>query len=103
MLECICIHLLYAQHLQALKLQGKRGKTIDGYSRAMRRIAGYFNRCPNILTAADLKTYFAWMVENYSWSSVKVDLGGCGFLSTHPRPTIGLIDHRKATQLLFVA
>ena len=36
--------LLYAQHLQALKLQGKRGKTIDGYSRAVRRIAGYFNR-----------------------------------------------------------
>ena len=66
--------LLYAQHLQALKLQGKRGKTIDGYSRAVRRIAGYFNRCPDNLTAADLKTYFTWMVENYSWSSVKVDL-----------------------------
>ena len=47
--------LLYAQHLQALKLQGKRGKTIDGYSRAVRRIAGYFNRCPDSLTAADLK------------------------------------------------
>ena len=31
--------LLHAQHLQALKLQGKRGKTIDGYSRAVRRIA----------------------------------------------------------------
>ena len=71
--------LLYAQHLQALKLQGKRGKTIDGYSRAVRRIAGYFNRCPDNLTAADLKTYFAWMVENYSWSSVKVDLWGLSF------------------------
>ena len=33
MLERISSHLLYAQHLQALKLQGKRGKTIDGYSR----------------------------------------------------------------------
>jgi hypothetical protein len=42
----------------------------------VRRIAGYFNRCPDNLTAADLKTYFAWMVENYSWSSVKVDLWG---------------------------
>ena len=33
MLERISSHLLYAQRLQALKLQGKRGKTIDGYSR----------------------------------------------------------------------
>ena len=41
--------LLYAQHLQALKLQGKQGKTIDGYSSAVRRIAGYFNRCPDNL------------------------------------------------------
>ena len=72
---------LYAQHLQALKLQGKRGKTIDGYARAVRRIAGYFNRCPDNLTAADLKTYFAWMVENYSWSSVKLICGGCRFSS----------------------
>jgi integrase/recombinase XerD len=70
---------LYAQHLQALKLQGKRSKTIDGYSRAVRRIAGYFNRCPDNLTVADLKTYFSWMVENYSWSSVKVDLWGLSF------------------------
>lgn len=67
---------LYAQHLQALTLQSKRGKTIDGYARAVRRIAGFFNRCPDNLTVADLKTYFAWMVENYSWSSVKVDLWG---------------------------
>ena len=33
---------LYAKHLQALKLQGKRSKTIDGYARAVRRIAGFF-------------------------------------------------------------
>jgi len=70
---------LYAQHLQALTLQGKRGKTIDGYARAVCRIAGFFNRCPDNLTAADLKTYFTWMVENYSWSSVKVDLWGLSF------------------------
>lgn len=35
---------LYAQHLQAHKLQGKREKPIDGYARAVRRIAGFFNR-----------------------------------------------------------
>ena len=38
---------LYARHLQVLKLQGKRGKTIDGYARAVRRIAGHFDRCPD--------------------------------------------------------
>ena len=70
---------LYAHHVQALKLQCKRGKTIDGYSRDVRRITGYFNRCPDNLTAADLKTSFTWMVENYSWSSVKVNLWGLSF------------------------
>ena len=75
--------LFYAQNLQALKLQVKRGKTIDGYSRAVRRIAGHFNRCPDNPTAADLKTYFVWMVENYSWSSVKVDLWGLSLFFRH--------------------
>jgi site-specific recombinase XerD len=70
---------LYAQQLQALKLQGKRSKTIDGYARAVRRIASFFDRCPDNLTVADLKAYLAWMVENYSWSSVNVDLWGLSF------------------------
>lgn len=42
----------------------------------MRRLAGLFNPCPDNLRATDLKTYFAWIVEDYSWSSVKVDLWG---------------------------
>lgn len=70
---------LYAKHLQALKLQGKRAKTIDGYARALRRVAGFFDRCPDNLTTEELKTYFGWMVENYSWSSVKIDLWGLSF------------------------
>jgi site-specific recombinase XerD len=74
---------LYSKHLQALKLQGKREKTIDGYARALRRIAGYFDCCPDSLEPDQLKTYFAWMVENYSWSSVKVDLWGLSFFYHH--------------------
>ena len=74
---------LYARHLQALKLQGKRSKTIDGYARGVRRIAGFFNRCPDNLSVTELKTYFALMVENYSWSSVKVDLWGLSFFYRH--------------------
>ena len=74
---------LYSKHLQALKLQGKREKTIDGYARALRRITGYFDCCPDSLEPDQLKTYFAWMVENYSWSSVKVDLWGLSFFYRH--------------------
>ena len=35
--------LLYEQHLTNLTLQGKRPATIDAYSRAVRRIAAYFD------------------------------------------------------------
>ncbi len=74
---------LYGEHLQALKLQGKRGKTIDGYARAVRRIAGYFDRCPDDLSIDELKGYFSAMVEIYSWSSLKVDLWGLVFFYRH--------------------
>ena len=63
---------LYQRHLQALTLQGKRPRTIDAYSRAVRRVAGYFDRCPDQLTPDDLKIYFADLVKSHSWSTVKV-------------------------------
>ena len=69
---------LYGQHLQALKLQGKRGKTVDCYARSVRRIAGFFDRCPDDHSPEELKAYFAWMLESYSWSSIKVDLWEIG-------------------------
>jgi integrase len=94
---------LYAKHLLALKLQGKRSKTIDGYARAVRRIAGFFNRCPDNLSATELKTYFAWMVENYSWSSVKVDLWGLCFFYQHvlgqPMDWVDIIKPPKSRSL----
>jgi integrase/recombinase XerD len=57
---------LYSKHLQALKLQGKREKKLDGYARALRRIAVYLDCCPDSLNPEQLKSYFAWMVESYS-------------------------------------
>ena len=94
---------LYAKHLQALKLQGKRSKTIDGYARAVRRISGFFNCCPDNLSATDLKTYFAWMVESYSWSSVKVDLWGLSFFYRHvlgqPMDWVDIIKPPKSRSL----
>jgi site-specific recombinase XerD len=74
---------LYQRHLQALKLQGKRPKTIDAYSRAVRRLAGYFDRCPDLLTQEELKTYFADLVKSHSWSTVKVDRIGLQFFWDH--------------------
>jgi hypothetical protein len=38
---------LYAAMLRALKLQGMAAKTIDAYSRAIRRSANFFDRCPD--------------------------------------------------------
>lgn len=74
---------LYAEHLQALRLQGKRGKTVDCYARAVRRIAGYFDRCPDDLSVNEHKGYFSALLENYSWSSLKVDLWGLVFFYRH--------------------
>jgi len=40
----------YQRHLRLLKLQGKSQKTIDAYSRAVRRISEHFDCCPDQLT-----------------------------------------------------
>ena len=70
---------LYHQHLTNLTLQGKRSSTIDAYSRAVRRITAYFERCPDTLTAQDLKQYFHALIQTHSWSTVKLDRNGLQF------------------------
>ena len=70
---------LYAQHLTALKLQGKAPKTIEGYSRAVRRLRAHFDRCPDKLGRRDFKAYFSGLVDSHSWSTVKIDLCGIKF------------------------
>jgi len=74
---------LYEQMQQALLLQGKRPKTIDAYSRAVRRVADYVDRCPDNLTADELKGYFASLVASHSWSTVKLDRNGIQFFYRH--------------------
>lgn len=64
---------LYDRHQKTLKLQGKAPKTIDAYSRAVRRVRDYFDCCPDKLKPKDLETYFADLVESHSWSTVKID------------------------------
>lgn len=74
---------LYDTLLRALKLQGMSGKTLDAYSRAIRRSAEFFDRCPDDLTAEDLRTYFAKLLETHSWSTLKLDRCGLQFFYRH--------------------
>ncbi|MBA7556200.1 Tyrosine recombinase XerC [subsurface metagenome] len=70
---------LYQRHLRLLKLQGKSKKTIDAYSRAVRRVSEHFDCCPDQLTQEQLEIYFAKLVDTHSWSTVKVDRNGLQF------------------------
>ncbi len=70
---------VYKQHLTNLTLQGKRPATIDGYSRAVRRIAAHFDRCPDNLCQQEMKQYFETLIASHSWSTVKIDRNGLQF------------------------
>ncbi len=72
-------NFLYEQHLTNLKLQGKRPATIDAYSRAVLRITAHFDRVPDTLTTADLKQFFAALIQTHSWSTIKLDRNGLQF------------------------
>ena len=74
---------LYQQYLVALKLQGLRPKTIDSYSRAVRKTAEYFDCCPDTLTKTQLKTYFSHLVDTRSWSLVKIVRNALQFFYKH--------------------
>ncbi len=70
---------LFDQHINALRRQGKADSTIDMYGRSIRRIAEYFDICPDKLTQNQLKEFFATLVQTHSWSTVKVDRNGLQF------------------------
>ena len=48
---------LYVQHLRALKLHGYSDATIDGYSRAVRRLAEYYDCVPDQLSTEQLEPH----------------------------------------------
>ena len=74
---------LYNEHISALQRQGKAENTIDAYSRAVRRITEFFDRCPDRLDQSDLKAYFTALVKSHSWSTVKIDRNGLQFFYKH--------------------
>ena len=73
----------YAQHCKHLKLQGLQPKTIEAYSRAIRRIADYFDGHLDDLSQDQLLDYFHSLLDRLSWSAVKLDLYGLKFFYTH--------------------
>ena len=74
---------LYQRHLRLLKLQGKSQKTIDAYSRSVRRVSEHFDCCPDQLTPEQLEIYFGELVDTHSWSTVKIDRNGLQFFWRH--------------------
>lgn len=70
-------HQLYTRFDKALHLQGYSQSTIEAYTFAIRRVAGYFDCCPSQrLTKDDLRDYFADLLKTHSWSTIKRDRNG---------------------------
>ena len=93
----------YQTHLKHLKLKGLQPKTIEAYTRAIRRIGDYFDHQIDALTAAQLTDYFTDLVASHSWSSVKLDLYGLKFYYAHvlrqPWVAPGLIKPPRSQRL----
>jgi len=73
----------YENHLKHLRLNGLQPKTIEAYSRAVRRIGAYFDHQIDDLSEQQLTDYFIELLDSHSWSSVKLDLYGLKFYYTH--------------------
>lgn len=73
----------YQSHMQHLKLKGLQPKTIEAYSRAIRRIGEYFDHQIDKLSEPQLTDYFTDLVASHSWSTVKLDLYGLKFYYAH--------------------
>lgn len=69
----------YEKHVKCLKLNGLRPKTIEAYSRAIRRVANYFDCQIYDLSSDQLLDYFNELLNIRSWSAVKLDLYGLKF------------------------
>ena len=73
---------LYQKHEKCLKLAGLQPKTIEAYTRAIRRIGNYFQGRIENLSSDQLLDYFNDLLDGHSWSTVKLDLYGLKFFYT---------------------
>ena len=64
----------YAKYQRLLVLQGYSKATIDNYSRGIRRLATWGDKCPDRrLKKADFEAYFSQLIQTHSWSTIKCD------------------------------
>ena len=73
----------YSLHCKHLTLNGYQPKTIEAYSRGIRRIGQYFDYQMDQLSHDQLLDYFHDLLQRLSWSAVKLDLYGLRFFYTH--------------------
>lgn len=93
----------YHTLLKHLQLKGLQPKTIEAYSRAIRRIGDYFGYQLDNLSEAQLLDYFSDLRSTHSWSTVKLDLYGLKFFYQHvlhkPWVSVDLIKPPQASRL----
>lgn len=65
---------------QALRLQRMRERTIQTYCQYLWKAAKHFNRCPDDLSAEEIKGYFALMLSRYAPNTVNVQAASLIFL-----------------------
>ena len=69
----------YDRLLKSLKLRGMQRKTIEAYSHGVRRAGAHFDYCIDDLSREQLTDYFAGVLDQLSWSTLKHDLYGLKF------------------------
>ena len=69
----------YESLLKRLKLRGMQPKTIESYSHGVCRAAQHFNYRIDDLNKDQLTDYFAQILDDLSWSTLKCDLYGLKF------------------------
>lgn len=69
----------YERLLKRLRLRGMQPKTIEAYSHGVRRAGAHFVYQIDNLSKDQLTDYFAYILDQLSWSTLKHDLYGLKF------------------------
>ena len=93
----------YDSLLKRLKLRGMQPKTVESYSHGVRRAAAHFDYRIDDLSKDQLTDYFAGILEQLSWSTLKHDLYGLKFYYAYvldkPWPGAALTKAPKVSRL----
>ena len=93
----------YQLLLKHLVLKGMQPKTVDAYSRAVRRAGARFEHQIDALSVAQLTDYFSELVQTHSWNTVRLELYGLKFYYRYvlqkPWAAPGLVEPPKCKRL----